>query len=122
MSLEDFEMDPNTLQKVQNLISKNYGMVLITGPSGSGKTSMLYAVLKELRSKEKNIITLEDPIEHNFEDMRQVQIRPEQNLTFAVGMKSILRQDPDVIMIGEIRDPETAEHAMRAAAFLRFWK
>ncbi len=119
MSLEDFEMDPNTLQKVKNLISKNYGMVLVTGPSGSGKTSMLYAILRELRSKEKNIVTLEDPVEHNFEDMRQVQIRPEQNLTFAVGMKSILRQDPDVIMIGEIRDPETAEHAMRAALVSR---
>ncbi len=119
MSLEDFEMDPNTLQKVKNLISKNYGMVLVTGPSGSGKTSMLYAVLKELRSEEKNIITLEDPVEHNFEDIRQVQISPEQNLTFAVGMKSILRQDPDVIMIGEIRDPETAEHAMRAALVSR---
>jgi type II secretory ATPase GspE/PulE/Tfp pilus assembly ATPase PilB-like protein len=119
MSLEDFEMDDDMRQKVRNLISKNYGMILITGPSGSGKTSMLYAVLKELRSKEKNIVTLEDPVEHVFEDIRQVQIKPEKNLTFAVGIKFILRQDPDAIMLGEIRDQETAEHAMRAALVSR---
>ncbi|HTY39970.1 MAG TPA: GspE/PulE family protein [Candidatus Paceibacterota bacterium] len=113
--LEETGMDPETLVKCRELFGKSYGMVLVTGPSGSGKTTTLYSALQEIRSKDKNIITLEDPVEYHFDGIRQVQILPEQGLTFAVGMKSILRQDPDVIMIGEIRDPETAEYAIRAA-------
>ena len=115
ISLNDFEMDSETNLLVKKLISKNYGMLLVTGPAGSGKTSMLYSILQELKSKERNIVTLEDPVEYEFEEIRQSQIKPEQGLTFAMGMRSILRQDPDIIMIGEIRDPETAQYAMRAS-------
>ncbi len=115
ISLENSELDSDTLSRCRSLFAKNYGMVLVTGPSGSGKTTLLYSILQELNSHEKNIITLEDPVEYRFEGMRQVQVVPEQGLTFAVGMRSILRQDPDIIMIGEIRDPETAEYAVRAS-------
>ncbi len=115
ISLKNFEMDDTTRALVKKLISKNQGMLLVTGPSGSGKTSMLYSIIEELKTKEKNIITLEDPVEYQLPEIRQCQVRPDQGLTFAVGMKSILRQDPDIIMIGEIRDPETAEYAMRAS-------
>ena len=100
---------------MRDIIFHNYGMLLSTGPSGSGKTTTLYAILQELKKKEKNIITLEDPVEFYFGDIRQSQIRPEQGLTYAVGMRSILRQDPDVLMVGEIRDHETAEYAIRAS-------
>ncbi|MBP7006736.1 MAG: type II/IV secretion system protein [Candidatus Pacebacteria bacterium] len=115
MHINDFEMSELARTKLKNLIGRNYGMLLVTGPAGSGKTSMIYSILQELKSDEKNIITLEDPVEYVFDSIRQASMRPEQGLTFAVGMKSILRQDPDVIMIGEIRDGETAEHAIRAA-------
>jgi len=115
ISLKNFEMDDQTRSLVKKLISKNYGILLVTGPSGSGKTSMLYSIIEELKTKEKNIITLEDPVEYELNEIRQCQIKPDQGLTFAMGMKSILRQDPDIIMIGEIRDPETAEYAMRAS-------
>jgi type II secretory ATPase GspE/PulE/Tfp pilus assembly ATPase PilB-like protein len=115
MSLDKFEMNDETKARLKKLIYKNYGMTLVTGPAGSGKTSLLYSILAEVQNMEKNIITLEDPVEYDFEDIRQSSIRPEQGLTFALGMKSILRQDPDIIMIGEIRDPETAEHSIRAS-------
>ncbi|OGF63517.1 hypothetical protein A2662_01660 [Candidatus Giovannonibacteria bacterium RIFCSPHIGHO2_01_FULL_45_33] len=115
VDLKDLAADQKTFLMIKGLISKIYGMVLITGPSGSGKTTTLYSILNELQSKEKNIITLEDPVELRLDGIRQSQIRPEQGFTFASGMKSILRQDPDVIMIGEIRDPETAGYAMRSA-------
>ena len=108
-------MMPDDLASVRDIIFHNYGMVLSTGPSGAGKSTTLYAILQELKNKEKNIVTLEDPVEFYFGDIRQTQIRPEQGLTYAVGMRSILRQDPDVLMIGEIRDHETAEYAMRAS-------
>lgn len=108
-------MAEDDLANIRDIIFHNYGMVLTTGPSGSGKTTTLYAILQELKNKEKNIITLEDPVEFYFGDIRQTQIRPEQGLTYAVGMRSILRQDPDVLMVGEIRDHETAEYAMRAS-------
>jgi len=115
MKIEEFEMIDTAKDKMRKLIAKNYGMLLVTGPAGSGKTSMLYSILRELKTIEKNIITLEDPVEYDLEEIRQSPIRPDKGLTFAVGMKSILRQDPDIMMIGEIRDPETAEHAIRAA-------
>ena len=111
ISLDNSEIDPDTLARCRALYAKSYGMILVTGPSGSGKTTLMYSILQELNSHEKNIITLEDPVEYRFDGMRQVQVIPEQGLTFA----SILRQDPDVIMIGEIRDPETAEYAVRAS-------
>ncbi len=108
-------MAEEDLARVRDIIFHNYGMILSTGPSGAGKSTTLYAILQELKNKEKNIVTLEDPVEFYFGDIRQSQIRPEQGLSYAVGMRSILRQDPDVIMVGEIRDPETAEYAMRAS-------
>jgi len=115
LPIKGLEMDAQTANVFRKLISRIYGMVLVTGPSGSGKTTTLYAILRELQSKERNIITLEDPVELRLEGIRQSQIRADKGYTFAVGMRSILRQDPDAIMIGEIRDPETAEYAMRAS-------
>ena len=108
-------MAEEDLASVRDIIFHNYGMILSTGPSGAGKSTTLYAILQELKNKEKNIVTLEDPVEFYFGDIRQTQIRPEQGLTYALGMRSILRQDPDVLMVGEIRDHETAEYAMRVS-------
>ncbi|OGZ07288.1 MAG: hypothetical protein A3D65_02210 [Candidatus Lloydbacteria bacterium RIFCSPHIGHO2_02_FULL_50_13] len=114
-SLDDLGMDPGTLSKVRTAMTRSYGMMLVTGPTGSGKTTTLYSIIRELMVAEKNIITLEDPVEYRIDAIRQVQMQPERGMTFQVGMKSILRQDPDIIMIGEIRDPETAEYAVRAS-------
>lgn len=108
-------MDEATLARFRKLIAKDYGMVLITGPAGSGKTTTLYSLLQTLRTKEKNILTLEDPVELRLDDIRQSQVYTDHGLTFASGMRSILRQDPDIIMIGEIRDSDTAENAVRAS-------
>ncbi|PJE64830.1 MAG: hypothetical protein COU90_01030 [Candidatus Ryanbacteria bacterium CG10_big_fil_rev_8_21_14_0_10_43_42] len=113
--LDDLGMNPEERNLINGLITRSYGMLLITGPSGSGKTTTLYSILQELKGKDKNIVTLEDPVEFYFGDIRQTQIRNDWGLTYAVGMRSILRQDPDVLMVGEIRDQETAEHAMRAS-------
>ncbi|MBW1645287.1 MAG: Flp pilus assembly complex ATPase component TadA [Deltaproteobacteria bacterium] len=96
-------------------ISKPYGMIVITGPTGSGKTTTLYAALGSINSLDKNIITLEDPVEYQLPIINQIQINPKIDLTFANGLRSILRQDPDVIMVGEIRDEETAEMAVQSA-------
>lgn len=96
-------------------IDESYGMILITGPTGSGKSTTLYSLLKILNSEEKNIITLEDPIEYNIAGLNQSQIKPEIGYTFASGLRTILRQDPNVIMVGEIRDSETAELSVHAA-------
>ena len=115
LEIKGLEMDTATAVTFRKLISRIYGMVLVTGPSGSGKTTTLYAILKELQNKERNIMTLEDPVELRMEGIRQSQIMPDKGYTFAVGMRAILRQDPDAIMIGEIRDPDTAEYAMRAS-------
>jgi type II secretory ATPase GspE/PulE/Tfp pilus assembly ATPase PilB-like protein len=113
--LENLGMTPAMLEKVRSIIEKSHGMFLITGPAGSGKTTALYAALHATMTEDKNIVTLEDPVEVRFDNIRQIEIHAEKGMTFGVGMKSILRQDPDVIMIGEIRDGETAEHAIRAA-------
>lgn len=113
--LSNLGMEKEDLEAVHNLITRSYGMILTTGPSNAGKTTTLYAIIQELKDKAKNIITLEDPVEFYFGDIRQTQIRAEQGLTYAVGMRSILRQDPDVLIVGEIRDAETAEYAMRAS-------
>lgn len=116
LSLDKLGMDTDALATYKSLISKLYGMVLITGPSGAGKSTTLYSTLLALRSSEKNIVTLEDPVELHLENIRQTQISETQRtLTYATGLQRILRQDPDVIMIGEIRDPETAEQAVRAS-------
>ena len=96
-------------------IEKPNGIVLISGPTGSGKSSTLYAALNKLNTEEVNIITVEDPVEYQLEGVNQIQVNPNVGLTFAAGLRSILRQDPDIVMVGEIRDRETVEIAIRAA-------
>ncbi len=99
----------------EDVITKPHGLILVTGPTGSGKTTTLYAAIQRIWTPEKNILTVEDPVEYQMEGINQVQVNPRIGLTFAAGLRSILRQDPDVIMIGEIRDLETAEIAVRAS-------
>jgi general secretion pathway protein E len=105
----------DNLHKIDRLIRQSHGIILATGPTGSGKTTTLYACLSRINSPEKNIITIEDPIEYQLRGVGQMQVNPKIELTFANGLRSILRQDPDVIMVGEIRDGETAEIAIQAA-------
>lgn len=102
-------------EQFDELIAKPYGIVLVTGPTGSGKTTTLYTMLNQLNSEEQNIITLEDPVEFNFKGISQIQVNNKAGLTFASGLRSILRQDPDIIMVGEMRDQETTEIAVRSA-------
>jgi len=101
--------------KIDAIIRKPYGMILSTGPTGSGKSTSLYAILSELNQPDINIITLEDPVEYRIANIRQVQLNRKAGMTFAGGLRSILRQDPDVVMVGEIRDSETAVVAVQAA-------
>lgn len=103
------------LQRYMSLIEKPNGIILITGPTGSGKSSTLYATLNKLNSEEVNIITIEDPVEYQLEGINQIQVNTNVGMTFAAGLRSILRQDPNIIMVGEIRDKETAEIAIRAS-------
>ena len=114
-SLEDIGMDTGILEQTVRMIGKSHGIFLVTGPTGSGKTTTLYAALSRLNNQEKNIITVEDPIEYQLTGVGQIQVNPKINLTFAAGLRSILRQDPDIIMVGEIRDGETAEIAVQSA-------
>ena len=106
---------PDNLQKYQSMYRHSYGIILITGPTGSGKTTTLYSTLTELNAPAKNIITIEDPVEYRLNGINQVQVNNKAGMTFANGLRSILRQDPNIIMVGEIRDRETAEIAIRAA-------
>ncbi|MBU1087425.1 MAG: Flp pilus assembly complex ATPase component TadA [Candidatus Omnitrophica bacterium] len=106
---------PENLAQLQNLIHRPYGMLLVTGPTSSGKTTTLYSALNTINTIEKNILTVEDPVEYRLKMINQVQINPRAGLTFAAGLRSFLRQDPNVIMIGEIRDLETAEIAVQSA-------
>lgn len=103
------------LEKINKVITEPYGIILITGPTGSGKSTSLYSLLKMLNKEGTNIVTLEDPVEYVLEGISQSQIRPEIDYTFAIGLRSVLRQDPDIVMVGEIRDSETAELAVHAA-------
>jgi len=104
-----------TLSAFDRLIHKPYGMILVTGPTGSGKTTTLYAALSRINSVEKKIITVEDPVEYRMAGVIQMQVKPDIGLTFARGLRHIVRQDPDIILVGEIRDRETAEIAVHAA-------
>ncbi len=113
--LEDTGMTPAHIAMVREAINRPYGIILITGPTGAGKTTTLYAMVKEIDREKHNVISLEDPVEYQMEGMNQSQVRPEIGYTFANGLRSILRQDPDIIMVGEIRDKETAELAIQAA-------
>lgn len=114
-TLDSLGMSADSRAKIEALIEKPYGMILSTGPTGSGKTTSLYAILRELNRPDVNIITVEDPVEYRVEKIRQLQLNRKAGMTFASGLRSILRQDPDVIMVGEIRDPETARIAVQAA-------
>lgn len=115
LSLEDLGFEPDTLSLYTGLIRRPQGLVLITGPTGSGKTSTLYASLNMLRSETSNIVTIEDPVEYRLAGINQVAVNDKAGMTFAAGLRSILRQDPDIVMVGEIRDAETAEVAFQAA-------
>ena len=114
-SIDELGLSPHDLPKFNEFIGRPTGIILVTGPTGSGKTTTLYSVLKHLSKPEVNIVTIEDPIEMVFEDFNQVQIRPQIDVTFASTLRTVLRQDPDIIMVGEIRDAETADHAVQAA-------
>ncbi|MDA8387913.1 MAG: GspE/PulE family protein [Nitrospiraceae bacterium] len=115
LTLDRLGMSGADAEKIRGMIHKPYGMILSTGPTGSGKTSSLYAILREIDTPEAHIITLEDPVEYKIESIRQIQLNARAGMTFASGLRAVLRQDPDVIMVGEIRDAETAGIAARAA-------
>jgi type IV pilus assembly protein PilB len=115
LNLDSLGFEPSALTDYRGAISQPYGMILITGPTGSGKSTTLYSALKEIYSPEINFVTVEDPVEYQLEGINQVPVNPKRELTFAAALRSILRQDPDVIMIGEIRDRETIEIAVKAA-------
>ncbi|MBP6045214.1 Flp pilus assembly complex ATPase component TadA, partial [Candidatus Woesebacteria bacterium] len=115
LSLLDLGMSEVDLKKVSNAYSRSYGMILSTGPTGSGKTSSIYSILKILNTREKNITTIEDPVEYQIRGVNQIQVNTKTNLTFANGLRSILRQDPNIVFVGEIRDSETAGIAVNAA-------
>ncbi|HEY5498402.1 MAG TPA: ATPase, T2SS/T4P/T4SS family [Syntrophales bacterium] len=114
-SLDGLGMTKSDIDKIQSIINRPYGMILSTGPTGSGKSTSIYAILNELNRPDSNIMTLEDPVEYRIDNIRQVQLNRKAGMTFASGLRSILRQDPDIIMLGEIRDPETAAVAVQAA-------
>jgi type IV pilus assembly protein PilB len=115
LPLDEIGFSPENLTMFRSLLSRPQGMILVTGPTGSGKTSTLYSALNSIKQATNNIITLEDPIEYQIEGVNQVQLNTRAGVTFAAGLRSILRQDPNVILVGEIRDQETAEVALRAA-------
>ena len=114
-SLDTVVQSPEDNRKFRELASNSYGMVLLTGPTGSGKTTTLYSVLQLLNTPEQNIVTVEDPVEYRLDGITQMQVKPIAGLTFASALRSIVRQDPDIILVGEIRDYETAEIAISAA-------
>lgn len=114
-NLEELGFTEHNLAKLKKMIQAPHGIILVTGPTGSGKTTTLYAILNELNSREKNIITIEDPIEYVLPRINQTQINPKAGVTFSSSLRTILRQDPDIIMVGEIRDEETAKIAVQAS-------
>jgi general secretion pathway protein E len=115
VTLDSLGFPTDTLATFDQLINRPYGMILVTGPTGSGKTTTLYGALDKINSPDKKIITIEDPVEYQLRGVNQIHVKPQIGLTFASGLRSIVRQDPDVIMVGEIRDYETAEIAVQAA-------
>ncbi len=114
-SLTDLGLLSSDLEKIKGAVGRPHGMILVTGPTGSGKTTTLYAVLKILNTRDVHISTIEDPVEYDIEGVSQIQVNPRTNLTFAKGLRAIVRQDPDIIMVGEIRDKETAGIAVNSA-------
>ncbi|WP_207145069.1 GspE/PulE family protein [Persephonella atlantica] len=115
LTLNELGFYQDDLKLYESIISRPYGIVLVTGPTGSGKSTTLYASLLKLKNPRKNIITVEDPVEYQIDEINQIQVNPKIGLTFAAGLRSILRQDPDIVMVGEIRDLETAEMAVHAS-------
>jgi len=115
LDLNTMGFDSTQLEQVRKAIFSPYGLVFITGPTGSGKSTSLYAILNEIKSPTKNIVTVEDPVEYKMDGINQVQIKPEVGLTFAAALRSFLRQDPDIMLVGEVRDLETAQICIRSA-------
>jgi general secretion pathway protein E len=115
LGLDEIGLGPDLLAQMERLITLSHGIVLVTGPTGSGKTTTLYAALSRINSPDKNILTIEDPVEYQIDGIGQMQVNPKIDLTFARGLRAMVRQDPDVILVGEIRDLETAEIAIQAA-------
>ena len=114
-TLESLGFQENVTKNLYKLLNHAHGMILVTGPTGSGKSTTLHACLQHISTPDKNIITIEDPVEYNADNISQIQVNTKVGLTFAAGLRSILRQDPDIIMVGEIRDSETADIALRSA-------
>ena len=114
-TLQTLGFSDDITQNLNRLLTHSHGMILVTGPTGSGKSTTLHACLQHIATPDKNIITVEDPVEYNAENVNQIQVNTKVGLTFAAGLRSILRQDPDIIMVGEIRDAETADIALRSA-------
>jgi type IV pilus assembly protein PilB len=114
-SLEELGMHESDIRKIESIIHRPYGMILSTGPTGSGKSTTLYSILKRINQPDINIITLEDPVEYRVNKIRQIQLNRKAGMTFASGLRSIMRQDPDVIMVGETRDAETASISVQAS-------
>jgi len=115
LTLSELGLAPARLALLESLVKSPNGIILMTGPTGSGKTTTLYAILSSINSPDINIITIEDPVEYQLKGISQIQVNPKIDLTFARGLRSIVRQDPDVVLIGEIRDRETAEIAVQSA-------
>ena len=115
LGMDKLGMIPSVLEEFKKLISLPEGIVLVTGPTGSGKTTTLYSAICEIYSPATNIMTIEDPVEYNLKGIAQISVQPKIKLTFATGLRHILRQDPDIIMIGEIRDTETAEISIQSS-------
>lgn len=115
LKLPELGLEPDRLKILENLVKTPHGIILVTGPTGSGKTTTLYAILTSIHKADINIITIEDPVEYQIKGISQIQVNPKIDLTFASGLRSIVRQDPDVILVGEIRDKETAEIAVQSA-------
>jgi general secretion pathway protein E len=113
--IEELGFAGTEFQKVLSFVERPNGIVLVTGPTGSGKTTTLYSILRHLSKPEVNIVTIEDPVEMVIEDFNQVSVRPQIDVTFSAALRTVLRQDPDIVMVGEIRDSETADHAVQAA-------
>jgi len=115
LDLPELGLSPSIAASLDRLLAQSHGIVLVTGPTGSGKTTTLYAALRRLRTGERNIMTIEDPVEYQLRGVGQIQVNPRIDLTFASGLRAVLRQDPDVILVGEIRDRETVEIALQSA-------
>jgi type II secretory ATPase GspE/PulE/Tfp pilus assembly ATPase PilB-like protein len=115
LPLSSLGMSDEVLSGFRSLLAMPHGMIVVSGPTGSGKTTTLYASLRELDSAHRNILTIEDPVEYQLPDIGQIQVKPKIGLTFAAGLRHMLRQDPDIVLVGETRDIETAEIAVRAS-------